>query len=194
MLQAGPASTNGRSFAEPASESTLRCGVADIMTALSPMMLLVLAAVIIANFTFQMTNSQTPLFWRLSRRVVTLLQGACRVFNAAWSRLSNTWVLRNCNERSAGPWLKLAVLREFKKNLVPNRSYEIIWLIQCLFMYKKQKRNPWTSKCFLLQQRFSQASWSLLAEGIFPIAPFKITITLSWHLHLAFLTSRGVTV
>lgn len=52
MLQARPASANGRSFAELASESTLRCGVADIMAALSTAMLLALAAVIIANFTF----------------------------------------------------------------------------------------------------------------------------------------------
>lgn len=88
MLQVEPPSTNGRSFAGLASERTLRCGVAAIMTALSPTMLLVLAAVIIAhnNFTFQITNS--PLFSRLSRHVVTLLQAACPVFNAAWNILS----------------------------------------------------------------------------------------------------------
>lgn len=86
MLQVEPPSTNGQSFAGLASERTLRCDVAAIMTALSPTMLLVLAAVIIANFTFQITNS--PLFSRLSGYVVTLLQAACPVFNAAWSILS----------------------------------------------------------------------------------------------------------
>lgn len=58
-------------------------------------------------------------------------------------------------------------------------------------MFKKKKKKPTsTGKSFLLRQRFS----SLLAEGIFPIAPFKITITLSWHLHLAFLALREATV
>lgn len=88
MLQVEPPSTNGRSFAGLASECTLRCGAADIMTALSPAMLLVLAVVIIANFTFQITNSQTPLFSRQSGHVVTLLRAACHVFNAPWRMLS----------------------------------------------------------------------------------------------------------
>lgn len=153
-----------------------------------------------------------PLFWHLSRHVVTLLQGACRVFNAAWSRLSNTWVLRKCNERSMGPWLKLAVLREFKRNLVPNLTFNKLnfgslkTLFHDLGMRRDNKaytvyKNVYTvfkknQKTLLKQmaQRFSQTSVSLLAEGIFPIASFKITITLSWHLHLAFLGLRGATV
>lgn len=82
MLQAEPVSANGRLFAELASEGRSQVWHGRTLWQLSaPAMLFVLAAVIIADFTFQMTNSRTPLLRHLYGRVAALPEGARRDFN-----------------------------------------------------------------------------------------------------------------